>query len=71
MAYKDNSPSAAGKATVKKYQSGSWKTLGSEGVSADTVGYLDLALDASGNVFLAYKDNAPSVGGKATVIVFR
>lgn len=70
LAYIDNN--ASNKATVKKYSTGAWSTLpvGGEGLSADAVDWVSLAMDSTGRPCLAYRDNSAAAGGKATVMSY-
>jgi hypothetical protein len=72
VAYKDNNTIAAGKPTVQQYDEdmGTWISVGTEGFGTETVlDYLDLAIDADGIPFVAFKDG--TADNKATVMVYR
>ena len=60
--YKDGT---SGKAIVKKYAGQGWATVGTEGFSAGSVSYLDIAADSSNNLYVVYSDSNSE--GKATV----
>lgn len=57
-----------GKATVMKYENGSWMNTGSAGFSADSAWYTSLAIKNNGVPFVVYKDKG--FNGRATVKKF-
>lgn len=57
-----------GKATVMKYENGSWMNTGSAGFSADSAWYTSLAIKNNGVPFVVYKDKGSN--GRATVKKF-
>lgn len=57
-----------GKAVVKKYEDGSWNTVGKEGFSKKKVKYTSIAVDSNGNLFVACQDDANHK--KATVYTY-
>lgn len=65
IAYKD--ATVAGKATVKKYESGAWTSIpaAGDGLSSGVADYVSLAITPGGVPYIAYSDD--SNGGKATV----
>lgn len=54
-----------GKATVMKYENGSWVNTGSAGFSADSAWYTSIAIKNNGVPFVVYKDKG--YNGRATV----
>ena len=57
-----------GKASVFKFNGTSWVAVGAEGFSAGTASYTSLAIDASGNLYVAFEDGNNS--NKATVMKY-
>ncbi len=55
-------------ATVYKYNGSSWITVGSAGFSPGAVNHTSLAIDGSGVLYVAFKDNAN--GGKTSVMKY-
>lgn len=70
VAFSDNVNSW--KASVMKYTGGGttgWEAIGSRGFTADSVGFLSLAIDSGGKPYLVYRDAANS--NKLTVVVYQ
>jgi hypothetical protein len=70
VAFSDNVNSW--KASVMKYTGGGttgWEAIGSRGFTADSVGFLSLAIDSGGKPYMAYRDAANS--NKLTVVVYQ
>jgi hypothetical protein len=65
VAYEDFANGA--RASVMKYDGGSWVYAGHPGFSADTVGFTQIAVDAGGTPYVVYEDAAYN-GGAATVM---
>jgi hypothetical protein len=68
VVFKD--PTNAGKATVKKWNSGgsNWVTIGLAGFSAGTADYTNIAIGSDDVPYVVYKDG--SADGKATVMKY-
>jgi len=58
----------SGKATVMKYNGTAWVAVGTEGFSTGSASYTSLAIDGSGNLYIAFADGANS--NKATVMKY-
>ena len=65
LAFCDGYYLSGGKASVMKYNGSNWVNVGPAGFTAGTVTYTSLAIDGSGNLYLAFADNANS--NKVTV----
>lgn len=57
-----------GKAVVKKYEDGSWYTVGKEGLSKKGAKYTSIVADGKGNLYVVYQDAANKK--KATVCTY-
>ncbi len=57
-----------GKAVVKKYEGGSWYTVGKEGFSKRGAKYTSIVADSNGNLYVVYQDAANNK--KATVCTY-
>ena len=53
-----------------KFNGTSWVPLGSVGFSAGPVQFTNLTIDTFGTPYVAYRDDAPASGGKATVMKY-
>lgn len=68
VAFEDGASGYRYRATVMRYESGTWQTVGVAGFSAGNVSHVCLELDALGTPFIAYRDHANS--GKTTVMKY-